>query len=162
MASRKQIVIRLLFCLLCTGSVFVSPAQGNVTICRCNQTPESLTETYDRAFGVFTGKVINIRQRLNPARTEVEFEVDKSWKGVRNETVTVFTEGTGFLRPLMDDLSCAYHFKRHETYLVFSFRHRNAQGSAWVSKCSKTAPLSESASFIEALGEPLHDFSESE
>lgn len=83
---------------------------GNAFACSC-VFPGTPREELERFDAVFLGKVLDIdslRYGYN-----VEFEVEKSWKGISEEKVVIGTgEGGG---------DCGYSFEKNEVYVVYAY-----------------------------------------
>jgi len=126
--------------------------------CRCKNPPETVEEKQRRAFGIFVGKVDRIVREINPDRQRVEFDVLHSWKGVRNDEVSVYNSGKDFVALVREGITCGYRFKQGETYLVYSYQHKKTQGPTYTSKCGGTKLYGEAIKEVKQLGAPIHSF----
>jgi hypothetical protein len=110
----------------------------------------SPNEAYERAAAVFAGKVLAIETRYAPARKlgeqtpyqEVRLEVERSWKLVDRQEVTVITQN-------IYEKTCG-NFKQAETYLVYA---DSLNDTLYVSSGSRTNRLADAAEDLKALGE---------
>ncbi|MCB2081591.1 MAG: hypothetical protein KDD76_03070 [Rickettsiales bacterium] len=142
----------ILFCLL-SGHHALAFSQ-----CICPEEPPSIDEAYRQAFGVFTGTVIDIDQEYRPYRSKIRFAVEQSWKGVTYPEVSVYTSNHDAYSLIKQGITCGYSFRKGERYLVFSYRDHRQHGPAYVSTCSRTAPITKAEEDIQRLGLPVHDF----
>ncbi|KRG11142.1 hypothetical protein ACA30_09010 [Virgibacillus soli] len=87
------------------------PAQA----CSCAELP-GVEEEFERSTAVFSGKVIDIREKTNSAGfnyKSILFQVIQTWKGV-NETQVIITTGLG-------GGDCGFAFKEGQEYLVYAY-----------------------------------------
>lgn len=94
-----------------------------------------------QASAVFSGEV----QTIDPDSAEyskyaVTFAVDKIWKGISDDTVTISTGRGGG--------DCGYHFIVGEQYLVYA----SGDTQLNTSSCSRTALLAKAEEDLTALG----------
>lgn len=82
----------------------------NAFACSC-VVPGTPREEFDRFDAVFLGKVLNI-DSLGYGYN-IEFEVEKSWKGISEKEVVIGTgDGGG---------DCGYSFEKNEEYVVYAY-----------------------------------------
>src|SRR3712207_1240946 len=109
---------RLLFLLAIAVVVFTAET---ALACTCAP-PQSAARELKRASAVFSGKVEKVKGHKEVAdifaSVEAEFKVERVWKGVEKEIVSVFTS------PISS--ACGYSFKKGSTYLVYAYG--NEQG----------------------------------
>jgi len=116
-------------------------------------TPKEDFENFD---AVFSGKVtdIDIPSKFRPSTADpkkVEFDVEKSWKGVDKKTVIVETARAG--------PSCGFDFKKGESYLVYAYYTHNK----WHTNiCSRTRLISDADEDLKELGEATIELKEAE
>lgn len=100
----------------------------------------------ERSDAVFSGKVVEVRRHRQAedifAAVEVIFSVERAWKGVEGETISVFTSS--------HSAACGYGFKRGRTYLVYA--HGNADDRLSTSICSRTRRLKDAGEDLKVLG----------
>ncbi|WP_277813381.1 hypothetical protein [Geobacillus sp. CAMR5420] len=110
--------------------------------------PRSPSEEFTKSDAVFSGKVVRIYEttRKEPEIRErvpkraVVFSVNRTWKGVNETHVVVYT---GF-----HEADCGYPFEVGKEYLVYAY-----DDTDWVTGiCSLTKPLSLAKPDIEAFG----------
>lgn len=137
---------KLIYLLASFYIIFLSIITANA--CSCIQ-PLAPSESLENATAVFVGRVVEINEPksifglwsgLDPI--EVEFEVNRSYKGVTNSNVTIETP--------MSSASCWFPFIEGEEYLVYANWEEN---NLDVSLCSRTALLSDATVDINELGE---------
>jgi hypothetical protein len=130
--------IAVLFCLYGGARTYA---------CSCVP-PRSPSEEFTKSDAVFSGKVVRIYEttRKEPEIGErvsqhaVIFSVDRTWKGVNETHVVVYT---GF-----SEAACGYPFEAGKEYLVYAY-----DDTDWVTGiCSLTKPLSLAKPDIEAFG----------
>lgn len=141
--NEKRIVILIVILFI---SVLIYPIDKGYA-CSCSQ-PDPPKEALEGSSAVFSGKVIDIvdRNKNNEIQSSADpiailFDVDKSWKGVDQTQITVYTERSS--------ASCGYGFSLNEKYLVYAYKD---DGELRVNACSRTAPLSGAKEDIQALG----------
>ncbi|MFE6167366.1 hypothetical protein ACFVP8_05720 [Viridibacillus arvi] len=139
--KRNVILIVMLFI-----SVLIYPIDKGYA-CSCSQ-PDPPKEALKDSSAVFSGKVIDTvdRNKNNEIQSSADpiailFDVDKSWKGVHQKQVIVYSERSS--------ASCGYGFSLNEKYLVYAYKD---DGELRVNACSRTAPLSGAKEDIQALG----------
>ncbi|KOO52009.1 hypothetical protein [Viridibacillus arvi] len=141
--NEKRIVILIVMLFI---SVLIYPIDKGYA-CSCSQ-PDPPKEALKGSSAVFSGKVIDTvdRNKNNVIQSSADpitilFDVDKSWKGVDQTQVIVYTERSS--------ASCGYGFSLNEKYLVYAYEEN---GELRVNACSRTAPLSGAKEDIQALG----------
>ena len=103
-------IIGVLLCVI--GSAGVTMA------CTCMHLRGDPAMAFSSASAVFSGKVLKITERKSALpgsglkELAVKFRVEKSWKLVRKDKVTVFT--------VNKDSMCGFPFKVGERYLVYA------------------------------------------
>jgi hypothetical protein len=105
---------------------------------RCLNEPRSVKAAFKQSAAVFSGEVLEIESGGN--FFEVRFGVDRSWKGVASEEVSVSTDATVE----------SPHYRIGEKYLVFAGRQ---QGRLFTGICSRTKKLDYAQSDLDQLGE---------
>ena len=90
--------------LLIALSVFSESAYA--CMCRPPKNP------YRSSKAVFFGELVEIVQDLGSTRV-VKFKVEKYWKGIKGESITVITTGV---------VPCGYNFRVGEKYLIYAGR----------------------------------------
>src|SRR5882762_6139665 len=131
------------YCLL-AFSLTADPAPP----CGSGMTPQ---EAYARATAVFLGKVLSVTTLYNPATKlsgptpyhEVKLQVEKSWKLIDRQEVTIVTENTV-------PNTCG-SFSPGDTYLIYADRLNDI---FFVSASSRTNRLTNAGEDLKLLGEP--------
>lgn len=126
-------------------------------VCKCGPA-RTADERRARAFAVFTGTVREIKRQFDPDRHKVTFVIHQSWKGVTNDTASVYTSGTDEYALIKEGITCGLGFEEGQSYLVYSYRDKNRHGPAHVSRCGGTKPLGAAADELQELGPPMLSF----
>lgn len=142
---------------LCVLALLTSAPAAGFSRCECGD-PKTALEYRDRAYAVFTGKVIDIRRRIRPGGLQVKFQVEDAWKGAKHENITVLTDTASLLALVYRGVTCGYDFEEGSRYLVYAYYETGAHGPARVSRCGGTQPIEEAGEFIRALGTPTLRF----
>ncbi|MGH9923078.1 MAG: hypothetical protein ACRD38_10030, partial [Nitrososphaerales archaeon] len=102
--------------LTISGLLFAIGNNDSASACEC-ALPVTPVEELERSAAVFSGRVIDISEDQSKntyeARFEVQFDVERSWKGVFDKTAVVFTA--------LDSNFCGYEFEWGEKYLVYAY-----------------------------------------
>lgn len=93
---------------LLTSLTYVPPSHGASSTMRCLIEPKSVKGALKKSTAVFSGDVLEIRSGVN--FLQARFRVERSWKGVEAEQVSVLTENTAE----------SPHYRVGEKYLVFA------------------------------------------
>lgn len=145
-------------------------ANPHVLACSCVSTADALADL-NSADAVFTGEVTALTiaprwwrvakvqppsdlvtplERDHSARVErVTIAVDRSWKGVTREEVTVYT--------MFDCCMCGFGFQVGERYLIYA-RWQEGRGAYFVSSCSRSKTADSAESEFTVLGQAKYDF----
>jgi hypothetical protein len=133
----------LVFSLLLLAAATFVAETGHACTC---VPKKRAAEELELAAAVFSGKVVEIKRHERPgdmlAGVEAVFRVEKAWKGVEGETVSVFTGSRMF--------TCSYGFRKDRTYLVYA--RRDAGGRLSTSICSRTKRLKDARADLRELG----------
>lgn len=116
-----------------------------VWACDCDL--PGLVAQLEAADAAFAGEVTDIREDgrdsdLNTRLLAIDLDVSEIWRGDVSAQTVAHTEDSG--------ASCGYTFKAAESYLVFVREDDRQRLRA--SLCSRTAPLDEATTDLEALG----------
>lgn len=106
---------------------------------RCFTGPTSVKNALKQSAAVFSGEVIEIKKGGN--FTEARFRVQRSWKGVAAEEVSVIETDVEVESP---------HYSLGEKYLVFA-EVRN--GKLFTGNCSRTKKVDHAQGDLQQLGE---------
>ena len=117
-SSMKGLTSLLIISLSC-----ILPSNRASSTVRCLIEPKSVEGALKKSAAVFSGEVLQISSGLR-----ARFRVERSWKGVEAEEVTVST----------DDSAESPHYRVGEKYLVFA-GIRN--GDLFTGSCSRTSTL---------------------
>jgi hypothetical protein len=74
---------------------------------------------------------------------EAVFEVERTWKGVEKNTISVSTSS--------QSSACGYGFKKGEAYLVYA--SKDGEGRLITSICSRTRRMKEAGEDLKEIGE---------
>ena len=129
----KTVVLFLLTCL-----TYVPPCHGANSTMRCLIEPKSVKGTLKNSTAVFSGEVLEVRSGVNFLRARIR--VERSWKGVEAEQVSVLTENTAE----------STHYRVGEKYLVFAGIRA---GKLFTGDCSRTKRLEYAEEDLRQLGE---------
>ena len=133
----------LMLCLLLAASLAFGAEAG--LACTCVP-PKGPAEEFELAAAVFSGKVVEVRKHRRGgdmfAGVEAVMRVQRVWKGVRAETVSVFTAS--------HSAACGYGFKEGRTYLVYAYK--DAQGRLSTGICGRTRRLKNAGEDLKELG----------
>ena len=109
-----SIAIVMSFCILSLSPIFKThPAFACPERQPAPNEEIDIKEEFKTADVVFVGEVVSVTPK-NSLFQEVEFDVEKSWKGVSENKTTVSTD--------YGDGSCAIDFKKGEKYVVYAKR----------------------------------------
>ena len=129
----KTVVLFLL-----TSLTYVQPSYEANSAMRCLVGPKSVKVALKNSTAVFSGEVLEIRSGVT--FLQARFRVERSWKGVEEEQVSVLTENTAE----------STHYRVGEKYLVFAVI-RN--GKLFTGNCSRTKRLEYAEKDLKQLGE---------
>lgn len=150
---------RLLVLMIAANFAVAGLVTGEAHACSCAGIP-SPEEGLRNSDAVFWGEVVDIGS-LNvkdqeattasgPFLDPVTFNVKESWKGVSEESATVYGQG--------DEVSCGLNFEKGESYLIYAGRPDGQEDRALETNlCSATTPFSDTESAVRALGPPDDD-----
>ena len=104
---------------------------------RCFNHPKSVKVTLKQSAAVFSGQVLEVKN--GGTYIEARFRVNRSWKGVEAEEVTVLTDRT----------TESPHYRVGEKYLVFAYTR---DGKLFTGSCSRTKKVEYAKEDLEQLG----------
>ena len=114
--------------------------------CTCMPS-KNATRELEQSAAVFSGKVLAVKGTEQEsgfyANVEVVLEVQRSWKGIEEKTVSVFTSS--------QSSACGYGFKKGEAYLVYA--SKTTEGRLTTSICSRTRRIKEADADLKELGD---------
>ncbi len=136
----------LAFMFSCT--ILIGSFPSITSACSCAQ-PPSVEDELERSKAVFSGKVINIREKrsLNGYTSKsVLFEVNNTWKGVKQSQIIITTgQGGG---------DCGFDFIEDEEYLVYAYESTMYGEETLITIiCDRTTELGSAQEDLEILGE---------
>lgn len=134
--SKVNVMLQVL-CIMGFMAVSALPSAAQaISVCRCNQKYFTPQQKLEMSFAVFVGEVESITNEYTPDRVKVGLKIEKSWKGIKNERASVFTDMTDDISMAMNqNISCGFKFEMGQKYLIYSDRSKNAKGPSWVSAC---------------------------
>jgi hypothetical protein len=117
---------------LVIGFVLVSDAS---LACQCVET-RSVAHSVESSDAVFSGRVLKIYG------TRIGFAVERSWKGVNEPELTIYTPA--------QSTACGYQFEEGQDYLVYAY----SQGGERLGTdtCTRTRKLAEAKEDLTELG----------
>ena len=130
--------MKALILFLTTSSFCPAPSHGAGSTMRCLIHPKSVKVTVKQSAAVFSGEVLEIRNDGN--YLAARFRVERSWKGVAAEEVSVITV----------DTAESPHYRIGEKYLVFAGIR---DGKWFTGNCSRTKRLESAQEDLQQLGE---------
>jgi hypothetical protein len=130
--------MRTVVLFLLTSLTYVPPSHGANSTIRCMIEAKSVKGTLKNSTAVFSGEVLEIRSGVN--FLQARFRVERSWKGVEAEQVSVLTENTAE----------SPHYRVGENYLVFAGIR---DGKLFTGTCSRTKRLEYAEEDLKQLGE---------
>ena len=126
--------------LLCLISLPYFPSSNSASpTMRCMIEPKSVKSALKKSTAVFAGEVLEIKKGGN--FTEARFRVERSWKGVELEEVSVFEA---------DSTAESPHYRVGERYLVFAGIQ---DGKLITGNCSRTKKIEYAQGDLQQLGE---------
>lgn len=142
----------MLWLIALLGSLWLPPG-CDTGLCSCVG-PETAADALQSADAVFAGRVVSVRDTVLDEpdfpewpRRVVTLRVDRAWKGVEAETVTVLTG--------MGGGDCGFPFRVGETYLVYARRGgRDGTGPLATGICGRTALFAHADKDLRELGAP--------
>nr|WP_249317010.1 hypothetical protein [Bacillus sp. FJAT-50079] len=142
----KKAIVLLTFIFI--GLLIIGSFPSIINACSCAELP-SVEEEFERSKAVFSGKVIDIREKQSLdgyTSNSVQFEVTNTWKGVEQSQI-IITTGLG-------GGDCGFDFKEGKEYLVYAYESTMYGEESLVSIiCGRTNKLSSSQEDLALLGE---------
>lgn len=130
--------MKVLVCLLAISFINFLGTEPHRPAMRCIVETKSVKGALKQSTAVFSGEVLETKSGTN--FLEARFRVDRFWKGISSEEVSVSTDATAE----------SPHYRVGETYLVFAGLQ---QGKLFTGICSRTKKLEYAQSDLEQLGE---------
>ncbi len=118
--------MKILVLFLLTSLTYFPENYGTNSALRCFVEPKSVKGALKRSTGVFLGEVLQVKNGRN--YLEARFRVERSWKGVQTEEVSVLTDGHVE----------SPRYRVGEKYLVFA---GIKDGQLFTGICSRTRKL---------------------
>jgi hypothetical protein len=127
--------------------------------CDCRRLPEPSPGIGTEATFIFTGRVVEVRERsehliitretsgetsVRPLERSVVFQLSRAWRGVTSKTFTVNTDWS----------DCMYPFEVGSDYLVFADLAN--RGRPYTSICYRTTPADRAEPLLKLLGAPSY------
>jgi len=135
----ESVPLSLIFVII-AGLILIIPNTDSAFACQC-VLPFNAQDELNRSTAVFAGKVTEIHEDELGNRYEIAFHVERSWKGVSGEAVTIFTA--------LESAACGYTFEADEKYLVYAYEN---EGSLYTTICNRTALLADAQGDLNVLG----------
>lgn len=128
--------MKSLILLLLTSFIYLPPSYRANPAMRCWIQPKSVKVTLKQSAAVFSGEVLGIGNGGN--YLEVRLRVERSWKGVEGEEVSLLTDST----------TESPHYRVGQKYLVFADKR---DGKLFTGNCSRTKRLEYAQEDLEKL-----------
>lgn len=153
-----------LFALMLAANLAVagSLVAGEAHACSCagGSSPSAELESSD---AVFVGKAVenglkDPDPRDNAQFGGIRFDVSKSWKGVLEDSVVLYGQGSSYYGPTeegetMAISSCAVDFTKGQSYLVYASRSGDDE-FLQANVCGRTGSLTSAKEDLASLGPP--------
>jgi hypothetical protein len=141
-----KLIKQISLCVIVVGAGILFIPIG-ASACTCDlpfpvkTVKQQVVEARKQSKAVFSGEVVEVIADPQIAYVEVKFRVEKYWKGVLTNEVTVVTgRGSG---------DCGYRFEVGAHYLVFAYGAGKKFGT---NICQRTKGLAEAAEDLKLLG----------
>ncbi len=130
--------MKTLVLFLLTSLAYLPASHGANSAMRCLNQPKSVKAALKQSAAVFSGEVLVMKNGGN--YMEVRLRVERSWKGVEAEDVTVLSDSTVE----------SPHYRVGQKYLVFAGIR---DGKLFTGNCSRTKKLEYAQGDLQQLGE---------
>ena len=132
--------------ILSISTLLVFSLVQSVIACTCIE-PLSPVEALEEADAVFSGEVINVKQRHNFVK--VTFKVSCVWKGKLEKDMDVYTSPP--------TVSCSFPFEKGSEYIVYAYKNRENifKNKLTTNMCRRTKELSDAEEDLIELGDCL-------
>lgn len=134
-----KLVRKIIITVLCLQIILVAiPMRASA--CDC-YVPDNALEGLEKSDAVFTGKVKDIKKtKINgEAYYAVLIEVDRTWKGIKESQIIVYTDWS----------SCMFEFQKDEEYLLYSYKNDDKY---FVMNCGRSTTIQYGKEDIAQLG----------
>jgi hypothetical protein len=132
--------MKTLVLFLLTSLAYLPPSNSASSTMRCVIEPKSVKVALKQSAAVFSGEVLEMKNGGN--YLEARLRVERSWKGVEEEEVSVLTDST----------TESPHYRVGEKYLVFAGIR---DGKLFTGNCSRTKRVEYAQEDLQQLGVPL-------
>jgi len=130
--------MKTLVLFLLTSLTYLPPSYRASSTMRCVIEPKSVKVALKQSAAVFSGEVLEMKNGGN--YIEARLRVERSWKGVEAEEVSV----------LADTTTESPHYRVGQKYLVFAGIR---DGKLFTGNCSRTKKLEYAQGDLQELGE---------
>jgi hypothetical protein len=130
--------MKILVLFLLTVLSYLPPSHGAGATVRCFTEPKSVKVPLKQSAAVFSGEVLEVKNGGN--YLEVRLRVQRFWKGVEAEEVSLLTDSTVE----------SPRYRIGQEYLVFAGRQ---EGKLFTGQCSRTKLLEYAQGDLQQLGE---------
>jgi hypothetical protein len=128
--------MKTLVLFLLTSFTYLPLSYRASSTMRCLIEPKSMTVVLKQSAAVFSGEVLELANGGN--YIEVRLRVERSWKGVEGEEISLLTDST-IESP---------HYRVGQKYLVFAYKR---DGKLFTGNCSRTKKLEYAQGDLEQL-----------
>ncbi|HEX9424856.1 MAG TPA: hypothetical protein VF899_16575 [Pyrinomonadaceae bacterium] len=132
--------MKTLVLFLLTSLTYLPPSYRASSTMRCMIEPKSVKVALKQSAAVFSGEVLEMKNGGN--YIEARLRVERSWKGVEAEEVSV----------LADSTTESPHYRVGQKYLVFAGIR---DGKLFTGNCSRTKKLEYAQGDLQELGESI-------
>jgi len=132
--------MKTLVLFLLTSLTYLPPSYRASSTMRCVIEPKSVKVALKQSAAVFSGEVLEMKNGGN--YIEARLRVERSWKGVEAEEVSV----------LADSTTESPHYRVGQKYLVFAGIR---DGKLFTGNCSRTKKLEYAQGDLQELGESI-------
>jgi hypothetical protein len=129
--------MRQLACSIILLSLLILDASVSYA-CECGSKGSPRKELW-KARSVFVGEVVEIKRGVHGEPTLIKFKVERYWKGVKEEFITISSLGG----------LCGFNFSENERWLIYAY----AYGSGLQTDiCQRTTKIMSATEDLKALG----------
>lgn len=128
----------VVFLILAFAAVPVIFSTPKAFACSCVQ-PRPPAQALEESAAVFTGRVVDVEPVVSGSN--VQFSVDRAWKGVSSTSVKITTSQIGG--------ACGYPFDEGTKYVVYAHGSESLETSI----CTRTQPVADAYEDLAYLGE---------
>lgn len=138
---------RIILCSFAIGiGLLIAPHAALACTCELPRPGKTLRQQVREARGkskaVFSGRVVEVVEHPQAFYVEVKFKVQRAWKQVRTDEITIRTGRGGG--------DCGYRFEVGENYLVYAYG--SDENKLETNICQRTRRLADAGEDLKLLG----------